>query len=261
MSPAQALNGSVEGQRVALVTGGAQGIGAAICRHLAASGLRVASADIDGAGAEKLAAELGPMHCGLRADVSDPAEVASLFATVEARLGPVGVLVCSAGVLLMPGGQRPTVAELELEVWERTFAVNVRGTFLCSREFMRRRQAQPVPHGRIVLLGSVGAQMGGPRSSAAYVASKAAVMGFAKALAREVASLGITCNTIAPGLIDTAMLRLAAGDNLAPLGADIPLGRVGEVDEIAAAVDYLVSPAAGYTTGSVVDVNGGMRMQ
>jgi NAD(P)-dependent dehydrogenase (short-subunit alcohol dehydrogenase family) len=115
----------------------------------------------------------------------------------------------------------------------------------------------------VVFFGSSAAQLGGYRSSAAYIAAKAGIMGFAKAYAREVASLGITSNVVAPGLIDTEMLRSTVGSSgaLQATAQAIPLGRIGTVEDVAAAVDYLVSPNAAYITGAVIDVNGGYRMQ
>ncbi|MCW5283541.1 SDR family NAD(P)-dependent oxidoreductase [Verminephrobacter eiseniae] len=249
--------------RVALVTGAGRGIGAALCIHLARNGFHVVPADIDAANADKVAASLGDGHLARAVDVADEAAVTALFDDVETRIGPVGVLICAAGLLLLPGGARPLIADLQLDTWERSFAVNARGAFLCSREWLRRRNALPVEHGRAVFFGSVAAQLGGYRSSAAYIAAKAAVMGYAKAFAREAAPLGMTANVIAPGLIDTEMLRstVTGSGALAVAAQSIPLGRIGTVQDVVAAVSYLLSPAAAYITGSVIDVNGGYRMQ
>ena len=254
---------SGSGRRLAVVTGGGRGIGEAVSRQLAAQGLGVIVADIDGSNAARVASGLGPGHAGLAVDVSDEASVARLFETVETSHGPVGVLVCAAGVLILPGGERPLIKDMTLDNWERSFAVNARGAFLCSREFLRRREAQPVAEGRVVFFGSVAAQLGGYRSSAAYIGAKSAVLGYAKAFAREAAHLGITANAVAPGLIDTDMLRstITSSGALATAAQAIPLGRIGTVDDVASAVSYLVSPAAAYVTGNVIDINGGYRMQ
>lgn len=250
-------------ERLAVVTGGAGGIGEAVCRDLAASGMRVVVADIDGAGAQRVARSLGAAHEARTLDVADEAAVGELFDAVETAHGPVSVLVCVAGILILPGGERPLIKDMAVDTWERSFAVNTRGAFLCSREYLRRREALPVRDGRVVFFGSVAAQLGGYRSSAAYIGAKAAVHGYAKAFAREAAHLGITSNVIAPGLIDTDMLRstVTSSGALAAAAQNIPLGRVGTVDDVAAAVSYLVSPAAAYITGNVIDVNGGYRMQ
>jgi NAD(P)-dependent dehydrogenase (short-subunit alcohol dehydrogenase family) len=249
--------------RLALVTGGGRGIGEAVARRLAAEGLRVVVADIDGGNASRVSDSLGAPHAARTVDVADEAAVASLFDEVESTLGPVSVLICVAGILILPGGERPLIKDMTMDTWERSFAVNTRGAFLCSREFLRRREAVPADDGRVVFFGSVAAQLGGYRSSAAYIAAKAAVHGYAKAFAREAAHLGITSNVVAPGLIDTEMLRstVTSSGALAAAAQSIPLGRVGTVDDVAAAVSYLVSPAAAYITGDVIDVNGGYRMQ
>jgi NAD(P)-dependent dehydrogenase (short-subunit alcohol dehydrogenase family) len=257
------MSTAADQRRIAVVTGGGRGIGAALCIHMARTGFRVVVADIDQANAERVAADLGDGHCARTVDVSDEPAVLHLFDEVEARIGPVGVLVCAAGLLIMPGGERPLIKDMSLDIWERSFAVNTRGAFLCSRELMRRREARPVAHGRVVFFGSVAAQLGGYRSSSAYIGAKAAVMGYAKAFAREAAHLGITSNVIAPGLIDTEMLRstVTSSGALVAAAQNIPLGRIGTVDDVTAAVDYLVSPGASYITGNVIDVNGGYRMQ
>lgn len=250
-------------ERLVVVTGGGRGIGEAVCRQLAAQGLRVVVADIDAGNATRVAASLGAGHVGKVVDVADEASVVSLFDELEAAMGPVEALVCVAGILILPNGDRPLIKDMTLDTWERSFAVNTRGAFLCSREYLRRREATPVAHGRVVFFGSVAAQLGGYRSSAAYIGAKSGVMGYAKAFARESAHLGITANTIAPGLIDTEMLRSTVSSSGALVAAtqNIPLGRIGTVDDVAAAVSYLISPAAAYITGNVIDVNGGYRMQ
>ncbi|MOA18306.1 3-oxoacyl-[acyl-carrier-protein] reductase FabG [compost metagenome] len=155
------------------------------------------------------------------------------------------------------------IKDTTLDIWERSFAVNARGVFLCGRAYLRRREAAPLAHGRIVTFTSVAAQLGGYRSSASYIAAKSAVLGLTKAMARESAHLGVTVNGIAPGLIDTDMLRstVTSSGALAAAAQAIPLGRIGTVDDVAAAVRFLASEEAGYITGSVIDVNGGYRMQ
>lgn len=250
-------------QRVALVTGGGRGIGECVCRQLAQAGLKIAVADIDEGNARRVAESLGAGHMARAFDVADEAQVCAALDEIENTLGPVAVLVCVAGILILPNGERPLIKDMTLDNWERSFAVNARGAFLCSREYLRRREARPVEGGRVVFFGSVAAQLGGYRSSAAYIGAKAAVMGYAKAFAREAAHLGITANAIAPGLIDTEMLRstVTSSGALKAASDNIPLGRIGTVDDCAAAVGYLVSPQAAYITGNVIDVNGGYRMQ
>lgn len=249
---------------LALVTGAAGGIGVEICRRLANRGLTVVVADLQQDKAQEVARTLGPSHLAMAFDVSDEAAVESAFSTLEAEHGPIRVVVCAAGLLQFESnGERPLIKSTDLDLWNRSMAVNATGVFLCARAYVRRREATPVPHGRFVTFGSVAAQLGGYRSSASYIAAKSAVLGLTKALAREVASLGITVNSVSPGLIDTDMLRstVASSGAMEAAAASIPLGRIGTVADVASAVDYLVSHEAGYITGSVIDVNGGYRMQ
>ena len=249
--------------RTALVTGGCGGIGAAICRRLAADGLTVAVLDRDAAAARAAAVTLpGAGHVGLGADVADEAAAEAAFAAAEAALGRVDVLVTAAGILVLrPDGNRNPVAETPVDEWRRTQDVNATGTFLFCRAYARRVDA-PRPGGRVVTLSAVAAQLGGYRSSSAYIASKAAVIGLTKGLARELAPFGVTANSVAPGLIDAPMLRLSldpADDARAAAG--IPLGRLGTPEDVAGAVAFLVSADAAYVTGCTIDVNGGYRMQ
>lgn len=249
---------------IALVTGAGGGIGAEICRKLAARGLRVVACDIDGRKTDALVQELGDGHAAMSFDVSMESQVQQAFDSVEAEHGPIGVVVCAAGLLLFQeNGERPLIRDTSLDIWQRSLAVNATGVFLCAREYLRRREKRPVNNGRFITFGSVAAQLGGYRSSASYIAAKSAVHGFTKALAREAAHLGITVNSVAPGLIDTEMLRstVTSSGALQAAQAAIPLGRIGTVRDVAGAVDYLASPEAGYITGSVIDVNGGYRMQ
>ncbi|UHC19982.1 SDR family oxidoreductase (plasmid) [Methylobacterium currus] len=250
--------------RIALVTGGGRGIGQEVCRVLAEAGLTVAAADIDVASARRCAADLpGAGHAGYEVDVADEESVEALFAGVERDLGPVAVLVCNAGKLLLHEGRRPLIAETSLSNWQDMLGVNATGTFLCARAFLRRRHERQVPHGRVVTVSSVAAQLGGYNASAAYIAAKAAVLGLTKAIAREGAPLGITANAVAPGLIDTDMMRLAAGGagTTPASAANVPLGRLGQARDVAEAVAFLASPASAYLTGTTIDVNGGYRMQ
>lgn len=251
-------------KRVALVTGAARGIGAGIARRLAEDGLTIAIADLDPKAAQATAESLpGSTHRGYGVDVREEASVQALFDAVEADFGPLTVLVNNAGVLLLrEGGRRPMIIETTLEEWEQSHAVNTRGTFLCTREMLRRRTERPVADARVVTLSSVAAQLGGYRSSSAYIASKAAVLGFTKAAAREAAPLGLTVNCVAPGLIDAPMLRLSlAPEQDAQASGNIPLNRLGTPEDVAQAVSFLVAPASSYLTGIVIDVNGGYRMQ
>lgn len=249
--------------RIALVTGGASGLGLASAAAFAAAGMRVAICDLDAAVAREKAAGLpGAGHAGYRMDVSDEGEVAATFAAVERDLGPVGVFANFAGLILLTPDRRPLVAETSVEEWRRTFDVNALGAFLGVREMLRRRRETPVADGRIILIASSAAQLGGYNAPTAYIASKGAVLSLIKAAAREAAPMGITVNGIAPGAIDTPMLRSAMPrDRDEAYAAKVPMGRIGVPEDIAAAAAYLASPGASYVTGTCMDVNGGMRMQ
>ena len=253
--------------RVALITGGASGLGLATAQRLAADGLTVAIADLNADSAASAAQGLaGKGHIGLRCDVTDEASVHAAFESVQQRLGPVAVLACFAGILSSQPvpGRLPTV-DITLQEWDRVMQVNARGTFLCVREMLRHCAGRTVEHGRIVTVASLAGQMGGMQSGAAYSASKGAVLALSKVAAREAAAQGITVNTIAPGPIDTPMLHQTVPEEQRGqkyLGtAAVPLGRIGLPEEIAAAVSYLVSPGAAFVTGATIDVNGGMLMR
>ncbi|MCV0394924.1 MAG: SDR family oxidoreductase [Rhizobiaceae bacterium] len=252
--------------RIALVTGGAGGLGLATARRFAADGMTVAVADLDGEAAGKAAAGLkGKGHIGLKLDVADQESVVATFDRVENEIGPIAVLAHFAGTLGSGGTATGiTLIEADVDDWDRVMRVNARGTFLCVREMARRRRAKPVEHGRVVTVSSLAGQTGGLQSGTAYSASKAAVLGLTRTAARDLSSLGITVNVIAPGPIDTPMLAQATGQTnsgtkYTKLDA-VPLGRVGEPEEIAAAAAYLASVEAGFVTGATIDVNGGLFM-
>lgn len=253
--------------RIALITGGASGLGLASARQLAQDGLTIALADLNADAAATAAASLpGQGHIGLRCDVTDEASVHAAFDTVQQSAGAVTVLACFAGILsASPTPGRLPTTDISIAEWDRVMQVNARGTFLCIREMLRRVGDQPVSQGRIITVASLAGQVGGMQSGAAYSASKGAVLALSKVAAREAAAMGITVNTIAPGPIDTPMLHQTVPEaqrGQKYLGvAQVPLGRIGVPEEIAAAVSYLVSPGAAFVTGATLDVNGGMSMR
>jgi NAD(P)-dependent dehydrogenase (short-subunit alcohol dehydrogenase family) len=240
------------GTRVAVVTGGASGIGLGVGRHLLAAGHKVALLDLENA--DGAAAELGNGALGIECDVADRAAVVAAFAKVRADLGPVAILVTSAGIESFT-----PVLEIEAERWDRVIAVNLTGTFSCVQAALPDMLA--AGWGRIVTISSSSAQSGAP-NMAHYAASKGGVISLTKALAVELARQGITVNTISPSLVDTPMARKAeaAGDFI---GVDVvapmvPLGRAGTPDDIAEAAAFLCSDAGSYITGQLIGVNGGM---
>lgn len=249
---------------LAFVTGAAGGIGQAVAKRLAKDGFRVVASDLEAQCAERLAATLpGTGHAGLALDVSDEGSVVDCFARVERDIAPVNVVVAAAGLLILDeNGQRRLIVETAADEWERTQRVNSTGTFLLVRQYLRHRTRAPLAHARFIAFSSVAAQLGGYRSSSAYIASKSAVLGLVKAAAREAAPIGVTVNAVAPGLIDAPMLRLSLDpSNDDEIARSIPLNRIGTPDDVAGAVAFLAGPDGAYLTGATIDINGGYRMQ
>jgi 2-hydroxycyclohexanecarboxyl-CoA dehydrogenase len=240
--------------RVAVVTGAASGIGRAVARHLLGDGFAVALLDRDGDGARAAAGELapadGPRALGVGVDVADRPAVRAAIAAVRDELGPVTAIVTSAGI-----ETTADVLDVSDDDWDRTLAVNLTGTWTCVQAVVPDMLA--AGWGRIVTISSAGAQTGAPRM-AAYVASKAGVMGLTRALSVDLAPHGITVNTIPPSIIDTPMSRRAFGDErIAAMARRTPVRRAGTPDDVAATVSHLCSDAAGFITGQAIGVNGG----
>ena len=237
----------------ALITGGAGGIGRACARKLASAGAAVAVADIDEAGALETVGSTG----GLAApcDLCDPDSVAAMRDKVVASSGGVDILVNCAGMIRYRSG----VSDVSVEEWDRVLNANLRGTFLVCRAFMEHLKARG--GGRIVILSSMAARVGGIDVGAHYTCSKAGLIGLTRALAREGGPFGITANALAPGIILTEPVKrgLSSAREQAYRG-QVPLGRLGEPDDVANAVLFLASPLADYISGVVLDVNGGMYM-
>ena len=248
---------------LALVIGGGGAIGGAVCRALAGQSFTVAVADIKLDFARQTASQLeGSGHQAFEVDVTDESSVAALFRDAEQDLGPVVALICVAGGTLNTRDHRPTVDEITLEEWQKTTAMNSQGTFLAIREYVRRRRQQPVKDGRIVTFSSLAGQSAGSPTGAAYAASKAAILGLTRHVAAEVAPLGITANSIAPGAVETGAFRATVKEEQAKaVAANTPVQRIGVPDDIAAAVAFLVSPASSFITGTTMDVNGGRGMR
>lgn len=247
------LTFSLEGRR-ALVTGGASGIGAAICAAYAARGARVAVVDLDGAAAERAATGLGDGSVGIACDVSDPDAVERAVATVDEHLGGVDVLVNSAGVAILDAAET-----LSTRAWATTLAVNLTGTFLVSRAVGRRMLA--AGHGRIVNLCSQAGTVALDRH-AAYSASKAGVLGLTRSLALEWGGRGVTVNALSPTVVLTDLGRAAWENEAGRRHRDeIPVGRFAVPDEIAAAAVFLASDAAAMVNGTDLHVDGGYTIR
>jgi NAD(P)-dependent dehydrogenase (short-subunit alcohol dehydrogenase family) len=240
--------------RHALVTGGGSGIGRAVAQHLARDGAAVTVLDLDGGSARAVAEALvatGARAHAVVADVSDAAVVAGAVADARGALGAVHVLVGCAGI----AGFAPLL-EMTAAQWERMLAVHLTGTFTATRAVLPDMIA--ARWGRVVTISSVGGLRGGPNLTH-YAAAKAGVIGFTKALALEVGMHGITANAVAPGLVDTPMLR-GSGIPAAVLEQSlrqIPVGRLGTPEDVAAVCAFLASPEAAFVTGQVVSPNGG----
>jgi 2-dehydro-3-deoxy-L-rhamnonate dehydrogenase (NAD+) len=239
--------------RVAVVTGGAQGIGLAIAHRLAGAGARVAIADIGDQTAEQAVAMLrdeGLQAISVEVDISDEAAVTRMLQTVHRELGQVAILVNNAGI----SGGTANVQDIEPRSWDRTIAVNLRGVFLCCRAVLPDMLA--AGYGRIVNVASIAGKEGNPGLSA-YSASKAAVIGFTKSLAKEVATTGIIVNAISPAVIQTEILSQLRQETIDYMVSRIPMGRVGQPEEVAALVHWLASDECSFTTGQCLDISGG----
>lgn len=240
--------------RVAVVTGAARGIGRAIAARLVADGFRVAVADLDIAQGQKTAAELAgdtpDRAFALPVDVSDPTSVQALMAAVLARTGQIDLLVNNAGI----AGLSETVAAYPITEWRRILSINLDGVFYCCQAVLPAMLARK--SGRIINIASISGKEGNPRM-AAYSSSKAGVIGFTKALAKEVATAGILVNCIAPALIETEIIDQITPDVVASLVAKIPMGRLGLPAEVAALVSWLASDECTFSTGAVYDISGG----
>jgi NAD(P)-dependent dehydrogenase (short-subunit alcohol dehydrogenase family) len=239
--------------KVAIVTGAGQGIGRAISLGLAREGARVVVADINKRGAESVAAELekaGGQALSCHVDVSKVDSVDELKETTVQRFGSIDILVNNAGIYPVC-----SLAEMAEEVWDRVIDTNLGGNFLCSRAvvpYMRSAKA-----GRIISVSSTIASKGA-KNGAHYAASKGGIIGFVKALARELAPDGITVNAICPGVTDTAQPRgHRSEEELLSQAKNIPLGRIGEAEDMVGPVVFLASDAAAYITGQSLMVTGG----
>jgi len=241
--------------KVALVTGGAQGIGRVISEELAGQGAHVILGDVNLEGAEKTALELkqtGAKASAVRIDVSSSSDVQSAFDSIIKQYKPVDIVVNNAGIT-----RDGLLVRMKEADWDLVMNINLKGSFLCSQQAAKQMMKQK--SGSILNIASIVGLMGN-FGQANYSASKAGLIGFTKTLAREVAPRGIRANAIAPGFIDTEMTRVLEEPVREKLIEQIPLARLGEPEDVARCVSFLVSEKASYITGQVISVNGGMLM-
>jgi len=236
--------------KVAVVTGGGSGFGAAICRRFVGEGANVVLVDCHADRGAAVAGEIGAVF--VDGDVASDADARRMIETAVHRFGRLDIVVSNAGI-----ARDQLLMRMKRDDWDAVIATNLTATFVLAQAAMRPMLKQR--DGRIIAISSVVGQMGNAGQTN-YAASKAGLIGFCKALAREVASRSITVNVVAPGLIETDMTKAVSEKAQIDWAAQIPLGRLGAVDDVAAAACYLASDEASYITGHVLAVNGGMYM-
>jgi len=236
--------------RNAIVTGGAAGIGFAIASRLAASGARIALWDRDAAAAAVATQALGSAAIAVQLDVADEAQVKRALDDTVKALGKVDVLVCSAGIT----GPNLPVADYPAEEWRKVLDINLTGLFLCNKTLVPHMAANG--YGRIVNIASIAGKEGNPNASA-YSASKAGVISLTKSLGKELAKTGIRVNCVTPAAVKTGMFSQMTQAHIDFMLSKIPMGRFGEVDEIASLVAWLCTEECSFSTGAVFDLSGG----
>ncbi len=236
--------------RVAVITGGAVGIGFAVAQRLVASGAKVSLWDRDAAALAKAKASLGAATDTRVVDVADAASVDAAAKATAAALSRIDVLVCSAGIT----GPNTPLWDYPLDAWRQVMDVNLNGLFYCNRAIVPIMQLRD--YGRIVNIASVAGKEGNPNASA-YSTSKAGVIGLTKSLGKELAKTGIRVNCITPAAVKTAIFDQMSQQHIDFMLSKIPLGRFGQVEEIAALVAWLCSEECSFSTGAVFDLSGG----
>jgi 2-dehydro-3-deoxy-L-rhamnonate dehydrogenase (NAD+) len=238
--------------RVAVVTGGGQGIGEAICRRLAGAGAKVGVLDLSADNAGRVAKEIGGVP--LAGDITSEADLARVFDQVHTKLGPTSILVNNAGVASRKGRDLP-IWELERPDWEFVFNINVIGLVLCCKAVLPKMIERK--YGRIVNVASIAGKEGNPKMGP-YSASKAAVIALTKSLSKELVGKGDICvNSISPAVIQTPILDQLNQEQINMMLSKIPLGRTGKPEEVAALVHFLASSECSFTTGQCYDISGG----
>lgn len=238
--------------QVALVTGATRGIGKAIAENLAAAGATVIGTATSENGAAAISAYLAEQGAGVVLNVTEPGAIDALVADISKQHGKIDILVNNAGIT-----RDNLLMRMKDDEWDSVLQTNLTAVFKISKAVMRGMMKNR--HGRIINIGSVVGTTGNP-GQANYCAAKAGLIGFTKALAKEIASRGVTVNAVAPGFIDTDMTKALSDEQRQRIFDTIPAGRLGRPEEIAAAVGFLASAGAAYITGETIHVNGGMSM-
>lgn len=249
-------------RRRAIVVGGAGGIGSAICHRLAAEGYRIVVADFNLERAKEVLASLaGGGHDVAQLDVTNEETVGAVFDAVEAS-SPASILVVASGGPVVHLGERVNVATMAMSDWKRTVDLNLTGVFCCVQNFARLRLANPLEQSRIVIIGSSVGLTAGSGTDLAYVSAKAALFGFVRQVAFELAQANVTVNIVAPGPVATPEFMRNTNEQIRNGIASITLlKRLAAPEEVGASVSYLVSPEASYVTGASLDINGGTHMR
>ncbi len=235
-------------RRVAVVTGGARGLGLAIARYLSNNGYHIAIWDRDSAALASAAHALG---CHAQAmDVTDPASIAAALSGTEAALGPVDILVANAGIT----GPNHLAEDYPVEAWRQVIDIDLTGVFLCNRAVLPGMRARD--WGRIVNIASIAGKEGNP-NAVAYSAAKAGVIGLTKSIGKETATTGIRVNCVTPAAVETELFQQMTAEQIAWMKSKIPMGRFGLPEEVAALVGWLASDACSFSTGAVFDCSGG----
>jgi 3-oxoacyl-[acyl-carrier protein] reductase len=243
--------------RVAVITGSARGIGKRMAEKLAAQGAAIVISDLDGAGAKEtagaIAAECGVKTLHLTCDVRKPEDIGALMQAALDRFGRIDILVNNAGICPIT-----PVEEITLEEWNRVLSVNLTGVFFCCQTvapIMKRQR-----RGKILNLASIAGKVGGVAAGAHYSASKAGVICLTKVFAKLLGPFGVNVNAVAPGPVDTVMIRDFSPEAREILVNQCPLGRIADTDDIADAAVFLLSDAAKHITGETLNINGGLLM-